>query len=31
MAVDYAGAIDVLEVLQGVLGDEELLGLDCFQ
>lgn len=31
MAVDYAGAIDVLEVLQGVLDDEALLALDCFK
>ncbi len=31
VAVDYAGAIDVLEVLQGVLDDESLLGLECFK
>ena len=31
VAVDYAGAIDVLEVLQGVLDDEALLALDCFK
>lgn len=31
MAVDYAGAIDVLEVLQGVLDDDALLALDCFK
>lgn len=31
VGVDYAGAIDVLEVLQGVLDDEALLALDCFK
>jgi hypothetical protein len=31
VAADYAGAIDVLEVLQGVLDDEALLALDCFK
>ena len=31
LGVDYAGAIDVLEVLQGVLDDEALLALDCFR
>ncbi|KAL4452640.1 hypothetical protein ABPG75_008302 [Micractinium tetrahymenae] len=31
VAVDYAGAIDVLEVLQGLLDDEALLALDCFK
>ncbi|PSC74274.1 vacuolar sorting-associated chloroplastic [Micractinium conductrix] len=31
VAVDYAGAIDVLEVLQGVLDDESLLALECFK
>ena len=31
VAVDYAGAIDVLEVLQGVLDNEQLLGLACFR
>ena len=31
MAADYAGAIDVLEVLQGVLDDELLLSLECFK
>lgn len=31
VAVDYAGAMDVLEVLQGVLDDETLLALDCFK
>ena len=31
VAADYAGAIDVLEVLQGVLDEEALLALDCFK
>ena len=30
-SLDYGGAIDVLEVLQGVLDNEQLLGLDCFR
>ncbi|KAL4854749.1 Histidinol-phosphate aminotransferase 2 [Chlorella vulgaris] len=31
VAADYGGAIDVLEVLQGVLDDETLLALECFK
>jgi hypothetical protein len=31
IGTDYGGAIDVLEVLQGVLDEEALLGLDCFR
>lgn len=30
-SADYGGAIDVLEVLQGVLDSDELLTLKCFQ
>ena len=31
VGVDYAGAIDVLEVLQGVLDNQDILSLDCFR
>lgn len=31
VAVDYAGTIDVLEVLQGVLDNEDILSLDCLR
>ena len=31
LSSDYAGVIDVLEVLQSVLDDESLLALGCFR
>ncbi|GAB4818839.1 hypothetical protein N2152v2_005885 [Parachlorella kessleri] len=31
VAADFVGAIDVLEVLQGVLDNQDLLALDCFK